>query len=253
VKNQTPEKSYVVWHTQRTGSTLLCTALERMGIAGKPDEWPEDLAVQVNGSLNAAKLIRDDLWSNQTSKNGVFGVKFSFYEPTIRSFFGAYGLKDKQGHINKKNAWDTVFPNCKHIVMTRRNKIRLAVSWWKSINGGPGHLSQQGRPLPWQEIIPTAPDDLESRFDYDSINTLILECIRREAALQDLLEDLEVTPLTITYEDFVSDYEGTVGRALDHIGLDVDIADVPTPLLKRTSDVINEKWVQMFLSQLDTV
>lgn len=34
-----PKLSYTIWFTQRTGSTLLCQALEGTGIAGVPNEW----------------------------------------------------------------------------------------------------------------------------------------------------------------------------------------------------------------------
>ena len=34
-----PRLSYTIWFSQRTGSTVLCKALESTGIAGKPNEW----------------------------------------------------------------------------------------------------------------------------------------------------------------------------------------------------------------------
>ena len=34
-----PRLPYTIWFSQRTGSTLLCKALESTGIAGKPNEW----------------------------------------------------------------------------------------------------------------------------------------------------------------------------------------------------------------------
>ena len=34
-----PELSYTIWFSQRTGSTLLCQALEATGIAARPREW----------------------------------------------------------------------------------------------------------------------------------------------------------------------------------------------------------------------
>lgn len=33
-----PNLSYIIWFSQRTGSTLLCQALESTGIAGRPAE-----------------------------------------------------------------------------------------------------------------------------------------------------------------------------------------------------------------------
>ena len=34
-----PQLSYTIWFSQRTGSSLLCNALESTGVAGKPNEW----------------------------------------------------------------------------------------------------------------------------------------------------------------------------------------------------------------------
>ncbi len=145
-------------------------ALEATKVAGHPDEWPEDL---LRDTTTNAMTIRDELWARQTTPNGVLGVKFSYYEPTIESFFRAFGrLGDRHAQGTRK-AWDSVFPNCRHVVMTRRNKYRLAVSWWKSIKGGPGHLSRDGTPLPWQDSVPSAPDDLADLYDFDAIKALV--------------------------------------------------------------------------------
>lgn len=53
-----PGRSYIVWFSQRTGSTLLSKALEDTGIAGRPREWlpheePYDL-MQAFGGDRAA-------------------------------------------------------------------------------------------------------------------------------------------------------------------------------------------------------
>ena len=177
-----PSTSYVVWHTQRTGSTLLCTTLEATGVAGHPDEWPED---GLKATRKNAATIRDALWSKQSTANDVLGVKWSYHQPTIDDFYRVFG--DGSGERSEwRVVWESVFPNCHHIVMTRRNKIRLAVSWWKSISGGQGHLSQDGSLLPWQDMTPTAPADLADAYDFKAIKALVFEAVQREAGLQEL-------------------------------------------------------------------
>ncbi len=84
VRSPKPLSSYVVWHTQRTGSSLLCTTLEATRAAGHPEEWPEDLFQ--DESVNA-KELRSELWEKQTTANGVLGVKLSYSEPRIKRFF----------------------------------------------------------------------------------------------------------------------------------------------------------------------
>ncbi len=134
--------------------------------------------------------------------------------------------------------------------MTRRNKLRLAVSWWKAIKGGPEHLSTDGAPLPWQDKVPSAPRDLIHAYDFRAIKRLVLECAQREAGIQELLHGLGVAPIAVTYEDFVANYEGTILDVMAHLGLHDSVYEIREPLLGRTSDEINEDWFQRFLRDL---
>ncbi len=34
-----PEKSYIIWTSQRTGSSYLCRCLQNCKVVGNPDEW----------------------------------------------------------------------------------------------------------------------------------------------------------------------------------------------------------------------
>lgn len=243
-----PARSYVVWHTQRTGSTLLCTTLEATKVAGHPEEWPEDL---LQSESVDARELRNQLWQRQTTANGVLGVKLSYSEPRIKRFFEVFGRSSDGGLPGTQETWESVFPDCRHVVMTRRNRLRLAISWWKSIKGGPGHLSQDGAPLPWQESVPHVPVDLVDSYDFRAISNLVLESVEREAGIQELLHSLSATPMTVVYEDFVADYESTVRSVLSFLGLGDDVPVIPAPLLARTSDDVNENWLRRLLSDLN--
>ena len=90
----TPQLSFTIWFTQRTGSTLLCKSIESTGIAGNPREWfncKPDL-LEFFHQTNHADL-QAYLWKLGTTPNGVFGNNHSFYEPhfsqlteTLRKF-----------------------------------------------------------------------------------------------------------------------------------------------------------------------
>jgi trehalose 2-sulfotransferase len=79
-----PKKSYTIWFSQRTGSSLLSKALEATQIAGKPNEW---LCDYVDYDLISWYKVSDDaqlqkkLWSLGTTSNGVFGLKVSMCNP----------------------------------------------------------------------------------------------------------------------------------------------------------------------------
>ncbi len=57
------------------------------GIAGTPDEWPEG---RLTKTTYGPQSIRDRLWSRQTAPNGILGVKWRFYQPTVEDFLGHY-------------------------------------------------------------------------------------------------------------------------------------------------------------------
>ena len=130
--NTKPKLSYTIWFSQRTGSTLLCRALQATGIAGKPSEW---LTLHTASNLlnkyqldNHAEL-QQKLWQLGTTANSVFGVKTGAYEPYLSNIIDTFrqfpGCNPESN--NRVDIWHNALPNCKHIYMTRRNKVRLAV------------------------------------------------------------------------------------------------------------------------------
>jgi trehalose 2-sulfotransferase len=129
------------------------------------------------------------------------------------------------------------FPNGRHIFMTRRNKIRLAVSWWKAIQ------SQE-----WHRLRGVCPQaiDIADHYDPDAIDHLVAESVMREAAIQEFFAQGRIVPLNVTYEDFVSKYEETVFDILGWLGLDVATATVAPPAYEQLSDAVSEDWVQRF-------
>ena len=79
-----PARSYTIWFSQRTASSLLCKALEGTGIAGKPGEWlyaPYAKDFLPYYGVKSHAELREKLWSLGSTANGVCGLKFSFHEP----------------------------------------------------------------------------------------------------------------------------------------------------------------------------
>jgi LPS sulfotransferase NodH len=236
----TPKLSYTIWFTQRTGSTLLYKAIESTGIAGTPREWfncPPDLLGTYHKSTHTE--VQDYLWTLGSTPNGVFGISHSFYEPhftqlaeTLRQFPACPPTVTQRTEV-----WKQIFPNHRHIFMTRRNKIRLAVSWWRAIQSGEWHLPVGG---------PRKPVDLSNAYSFDAINHLYNECSMREAGIQEFFAEGKITPLNIFYEDFVQEYEGTVRRILDYLELDSQSMTVAPPALIQLADAVSEEWVQRF-------
>jgi LPS sulfotransferase NodH len=235
-----PKLSYTIWFTQRTGSTLLCKALEATKIAGIPNEWLYRWLDDQHGNDPASKAeVQMRLWARGRTSNGVFGLKHSFHEPhfsklieTFRQFPGC-----PPGEDNRARIWEHAFPNHKHIFMTRRNKVRLAVSWWKAIKTQEWHRVSGASPRPV---------DLTGAYSFDTIHHLYCECSMREAGIQELFSEGNIVPLTIVYEDFIQEYEKTVRKVLEFLELDTMSVSIPSPYLERTADSVSEEWVQRF-------
>src|SRR5687767_5008089 len=133
-----PKLCYTIWFSQRTGSTLLCKALQSTGIAGRPSEWlnvsdPNRLLEHYRAASYTE--VQETVWTLGTTANGIFGLKFGLHDPHFSTLLDEFRkLPDAPTALEPRAAvWEHAFPNSHHIFMTRRNKVRLAVSWWKAI------------------------------------------------------------------------------------------------------------------------
>lgn len=236
-----PRLSYTIWFTQRTGSTLLCQSLADCGIAGRPAEWlqPKDgQSLLAHYQMDNAAALQHHLWQLGSSANGVFGLKYGMHASgfeqvldTLRQFPGC------PPDASRTAVWNHAFPNGRHIFMTRRNKVRLAVSWWKAIKSNEWHRA---------EGQPPSNIDLSDAYVYDAINHLYNECSMREAAIQEFFSEGKIVPLTVVYEDFIQDYEGIIKTILRFLELDPKEAAIQPPHFTRLADALSEEWVQRF-------
>ncbi|HEX2998289.1 MAG TPA: Stf0 family sulfotransferase [Anaerolineales bacterium] len=230
-----PKLSYTIWFTQRTGSQLLCKALEGTGIAGKPNEWLLNLFERPPSDVG----IQEQLWEMGNTANGVFGLKYGFNEPHFSRLIEVFrGFPVcPPGEQNRVRVWEYTFPNHHHIFMTRRNKVRLAVSWWKAAQTQEWHRRAGTVPRP---------TDLAHAYSFDAIESLFCQCVMREAGIQEFFSEGNIVPLTIVYEDFIQEYEKTVRTVLEFLELDTIGVEIPPPYFAQTADSVSEEWVQRF-------
>jgi LPS sulfotransferase NodH len=172
-----------------------------------------------------------------TTPNGVFGVKQGISQPYFDELLALLSQGVSVRPASRIALWEALFPNHKHIFMTRRNKVRLAVSWWRAIRSGQWHR-QQGEESQTIDVV--------ADYDFDAIDHLVIESTLREAALQDLFDEAAIIPLTITYEDMLCDPEATVRHILTYLGCSPSAPARVTTDLQRLSDDLSEEWVQRY-------
>jgi LPS sulfotransferase NodH len=235
--------SYTIWFSQRTGSSLLCEAIASTDLAGKPGEWLNNRALPAQADSGGAEAFRERLWQEGTSPDGIFGLKIA-HDPSTKKFQELFKqLPDcPKEPKTQSEVWDCAFPNGKHLFMTRRNKVRLAVSWWRAIKSEEWHRGHGSA---------GSAKDLKDAYHFPAIQHLLLESDMREAAAQEFFTEAGIVPMTLVYEDFIADYEGTVRKVLDYLGvLPAGKVTVAPPVFDQIADEISEEWVQRFRQEL---
>jgi LPS sulfotransferase NodH len=234
-----PKLSYTIWFTQRTGSTWLCEALASTGVAGRPGEYlnhtsPADALRHYDAKDGTELLSR--IHALGSTPNGVFGIKQGYTEPRFGSILDMLGGEG----ASRLARWETAFPNHRHIFMTRRNKLRLAVSWWRAIKTGEWHRRRGQQP---------SAADIAGDYDLLAIDRLMQEAVVREAGIQELFSEAGIVPVQIAYEDALQDLRATVNTVLRALDLPpTDRSDFGIDL-EKTSDALTEAWVQRFRNE----
>jgi LPS sulfotransferase NodH len=189
-----PTKSYRIWFTQRNGSTLLCKGLEQTGIAGKPGEFfnlidEESLCEKYNATIY--QDLKEKIWHLGASQNGVFGIKHSRhatrYEKIIHEIKILKGYNTDE-QIDEQELLSDLFPTCKHIFLTRRNKVRQAASWWKAIKDQVWHLEPNQKKSSSQDFY-------AKHYDFAALSTLLKEACLRECSIQEHFSRYQINPL----------------------------------------------------------
>lgn len=236
---QPPRRSLIVWMTQRVGSSMLCQTLEETGLVGRPGESlnadDADSVLEKHG-VRTIHELREKLWSDEETPNGIVGLKYGLVAYRHAAFTEAFRVLVDSAEPDEQTIWSAMFPRARHVFLTRRNKVALAVSWLRAIRTGRGHRRVDEPPLE-----PVSDD----AYDYDAIAHLLVEANLREAATQGLFQAWGVVPLTVVYEDMIADYDATVRRVLEHAQVEPPRV-IPSPTYVRLADDMSERWIQRF-------
>src|SRR6195256_3230422 len=238
----TPMLSYLVCATPRSGSTLLCQALDETGVAGHPEEYFEalrqsglprrpheyfdpDRHINIverlafrempDGTGRPSPLWHPDTydrylaWALQegTTPNGVFGAKLMW------GYLGDFAqlLRGIDGMAGRAlpDLLERAFPGLRYIQITRQDKVRQAVSLWKAVQ------TQAWKREPGTEEGVT----VEPVFSFRAINYLVRLLTAHDASWDAYFLGLGYEALKITYEELAESTVGTVRRVLDHLGI----------------------------------
>jgi trehalose 2-sulfotransferase len=272
-----PTLSYLVCATPRSGSTLLCDLLDATGVAGRPEEYFEALRhsglprrpheyFDPDRHANIVERLAfrempdrpaspNDLWTPETydrylawalgqgtTPNGVFGAKLMW------GYLGDFATLlrgiDGMASLPVPELLGRVFPNLFYIRITRRDKLRQAVSLWRAVQTQ-AWRRERGDEHERQAREPT--------FSFRAINYLVRLLTAHDASWDAYFLGLGQTPLTITYEELAEAHEPVVRRVLEHLAIPVPTALKVEPPLTTQADELSERWVARVQDHLEAL
>ncbi len=236
----TPRAAYVVCTTPRTGSGLLGEALWRSGVAGEPDEYFHDATAReymTAWGVTDARRYVDAMRERTPTPNGVLGLKLMAAQlPGLARWLGT---GRRGGPFGGLDALAARLPDVRWIVLTRRDRLRQAISYWKALHAH-AFARTDGRD--------TAPDaHLLAAFDPTAIDRLLAEIDRGNVAWRTYFRERGITPLPLVYEDDLHDaFEPGVAKVLGALGVALP-ADAPIPVARRAqADTLTESLVERY-------
>jgi LPS sulfotransferase NodH len=232
-----PHTAYLIFFTPRSGSYLLCEALTTSGLAGFPAEHfganQADRVAKSWGATDQADYLRM-LFRHRSTANGVFGAKVTWRH------FGVFVDRSREiehyRELPPAVLASALLPNLRYVWLTRRDKLRQAISYSKALQTGV-----------WNVTRPDVADRPALQYDRGSITTLLQATRDDEMQIREYFSANGIKPLTIVYEEFVSRYEATCRDVLQYLGVQpVDEFRLPSPTLTRQRDALTEEWVQRY-------
>ncbi|MDX6589930.1 MAG: trehalose 2-sulfotransferase [Solirubrobacterales bacterium] len=281
-----PDRSYLVCATPRSGSTLVCHALEETGVAGRPEEYfealrhsgrprrPEEYFLGIDDQsirdhlgergVGSELAPRSPLWSRAaydrylewafeagTTPNGMFGAKLMW--GYFNDFVSLLRNIPKYRDVPFAELLPEVFPELTFVRVVRANKLRQAVSLWKAVQTATWREDQAQAKAASVEDDGSPPyrSFLEEhrpqlRFHYRAIDHLLDQLLAEEKSWDAFFEHTGIKPVLVLYENFGADYEASTMHLLDRLDLSPPEGFAFEPRMKRQSDRVNDDWVRRY-------
>jgi trehalose 2-sulfotransferase len=232
--------AYLLFATPRTGSYYLCDALTQTGRAGRPSEY---FGAHISESLMARWLtpIWSDyvvrLQSESSTANNVFGAKLTWrhLQRLVDGLWLSNNCSLDVADVDE--LLGEAFPGLRYMWITRRDKVRQAVSFAKAIQTGN-----------WSRLRGQSELRSTPHFDAAQVGRLLIRVRQDEERILGMLRHSQRPVMRLTYEDLVEERDGVVRDVLAFLGERwVGMARLGDPRLERQADATSEEWVARYL------
>lgn len=231
-----PELSYWICTSPRSGSEALTELLTATKLAGVPREYFgrsfRSRYESVKGPVvNYPGYIANIVELGMTP-NRVFGAKvFWFHFLKIFPNFKKHWSED-YSFIQLLNF---LWPGLKIVRLRRADKLRQAISYYRATTTGV-----------WRSTDKRAPY-ADCPFNFTEIQAMKDKLTAWEYYWHTCFKSIGVVPYEILYEDMVQDFHGTLESLLDYLSIDYsDMPKMPKLSLSKQADDITERWVELY-------
>jgi len=228
-RRSAPARPYLLASVPRSGSTFFSHLLWRTGCLGAPLEYLNFDPSGPYGHASASPAEQRRLWhgavSRRTSPNGVFGLKGfpEQFEALQSSNFRL--LAEVMRDVLPSRSESRV------VYLRRRDRAAHAISYARAILSGIWRSEQEHV---------AAKEPAYSPLAVERAGRLIEQ---QETAWEAMFADLQLTPLTLWYEDVVAAPEQTVETVARFLGVTLDpAAEVDIPAIKRQAQEGARAW-----------
>lgn len=234
------KKSYIVCSMPRSGSSLLCSWLSNSNVAGYPGEhinpnkeYKHFLHLSDSKKIPTCEEYIRLVVSNRT-ENGVFGTKLHWFQ--FNHILNLLKKKSPQSWSNDIDLINHYFDNPQFIYISRQDKIRQAISYYKAFETREWAIVQDR---------PKTKSDL--KYNGEKIDQLLFLLLEHEKAWESFFESTKIVPYRISYEEFVPKQVENIKEVLSFLDIDYANIDFAEPIMKKQADKISDQWYERYL------
>jgi LPS sulfotransferase NodH len=252
-QEELPRLTYLVCTNPRSGSWLLSEGLASTHLAGNPREWFNPAGDAIRRGLarrnpsappTPAAYLQQALALGRTS-NGVWGAKLHYYQ--LDYLVRLLGADDQSPRSPAHELLPGTFPSLHYIWLTRLDKARQAISYYRAAQTGKwwdlgfGASARHGGP----------PD---GDINFQRVEKIERTFVENDTQWAAFFRACQAEPLPVTYEDLAADYVGTLRRILAWLGLESGAeVPIPRPRLRRQTDARTAMWLDKYLKYKATL
>ena len=195
------KKNYIICTTARSGSNLVCDYFDKSRILGRPAEFLNP-SVILKGAFgkrfNAISPVSVEtyikwLLENFRTENGIFGIKILYEDfEFLRSF----------------SALRQLFDNSEIFLLSRRSKLRQAISYYIAESTGQ-----------WMSIDPARIPAEQVPFNYQAIFTHMKRLVGQDLQWRAFFESVNMKYSELIFEELIADAQNFMGIIYNKFGL----------------------------------